>query len=84
MAAGDGAAAFEAMHSVLDEVWEAVERALVPGGIACINVGDATRTVDGRFRVYPNHARITDAFERLGFDPLPDVLRRKPTNSTAK
>jgi DNA modification methylase len=84
LAAGDGDAAFDAMHAVLDEVWEAVERALVPGGIACINVGDATRTVDGRFRVYPNHARITEAFERLGFDPLPDVLWRKPTNSTAK
>ncbi len=82
--AGDGDAAFEAMHTALEEVWEAVERALVPGGIACINVGDATRTLGDRFRVYPNHARITEAFERLGFDPLPDVLWRKPTNSTAK
>ena len=84
LAAEDGAAAFEAMHETLDAVWEQVERTLVPGGIACINVGDATRTLDGRFRVYPNHARITDAFERLGFDPLPDVLWRKPTNSAAK
>jgi DNA modification methylase len=84
LAAGDGEAAFAAMHDALDAVWAELERVLVPGGIACINVGDATRKVDGRFRVYPNHARITDAFEELGFDPLPDVLWRKPANSAAK
>jgi DNA modification methylase len=72
------------MHDALDAVWRELDRVLVPGGIACINVGDATRKVDDRFRVYPNHARITDAFEGLGFDPLPDVLWRKPANSAAK
>jgi len=82
--AGDGEAAFDAMHEALDAVWAELERVLVPGGIACINVGDATRKVDGRFRVYPNHARVTEAFEGLGFDPLPDVLWHKPANSAAK
>ncbi len=81
---GDGQTAFDAMHDALDAVWKELARVLVPGGIACINVGDATRKVGGRFRVYPNHARITDAFEGLGFDPLPDVLWRKPANSAAK
>ncbi|MFC7133025.1 MULTISPECIES: DNA-methyltransferase [Salinibaculum] len=82
--AGDGKEAFDAMHDALDAVWRELERVLVPGGIACINVGDATRKVGESFRVYPNHARITDAFEDLGFDPLPDVLWRKPANSAAK
>ncbi len=81
---GDGRAAFEAMHAQLDRVWDEVERVLVDGGIACINVGDATRSLDGSFRVYPNHVRIVEAFERRGFDPLPDVLWRKPANSAAK
>ncbi|ELZ35060.1 DNA modification methylase [Halogeometricum pallidum JCM 14848] len=81
---GDGAAAFEAMHRVLDDVWAELRRVLVPGGIACVNVGDATRTVGDSFRVYPNHARVVDAFVDLGFEPLPDVLWRKPTNSAAK
>ena len=45
----DGPAAFEGMHRVLDPVWDAVYRAVKPGGIACINIGDATRTLDGRF-----------------------------------
>ncbi|QCC60610.1 site-specific DNA-methyltransferase [Natrinema thermotolerans] len=82
--AGDGRAAFEAMHAQLDRVWDELERVLVDGGIACINVGDATRSVDDSFRVYPNHARVLSAFEERGFDPLPDVLWRKPANSAAK
>jgi len=82
--AGDGSQAFDAMHAQLEAVWDELERVLVDGGIACINVGDATRSVDDSFRVYPNHARILEAFEARGFDPLPDVLWRKPTNSAAK
>jgi DNA modification methylase len=84
LAAGDGERAFEAMHGVLDEVWAECERLLAPGGIACVNVGDATRTVDEGFRVYPNHARVVEAFAALGFEPLPEILWRKPTNSAAK
>jgi DNA modification methylase len=80
----DGRRAFEAMHGVLDEVWAECERVLAPGGIACVNVGDATRTLGDSFRVYPNHARVVDAFDELGFEPLPEVLWRKPTNSAAK
>jgi len=84
LATGDGEAAFEAMHAVLDEVWAECARVLAPGGVACINVGDATRKVTDTFRVYPNHVRVIEAFRDLGFEPLPDILWRKPTNSTAK
>ncbi len=82
--AGDGQAAFDRMHDLLGTAWAEIERVLVPGGIAAINVGDATRTVDGDFRLYPNHARIVSALESVGLHPLPDVLWRKPTNSAAK
>ncbi|QCC55744.1 site-specific DNA-methyltransferase [Natronorubrum bangense] len=81
---GDGRAAFDAMHAQLDRVWDELERVLVDGGIACINVGDATRSLDDSFRVYANHARVLEAFESRGFDPLPDILWRKPANSAAK
>ncbi|MFB6113124.1 MAG: site-specific DNA-methyltransferase [Halodesulfurarchaeum sp.] len=81
---GDGQRAFERMHAILESVVSEIARVLVPGGVACINVGDATRTVDGDFRLYPNHARIVNALESAGLDPLPDVLWRKPTNSAAK
>ena len=83
LAAGDGEAAFEAMHAVLDDVWAELARVLRPGGVACVNVGDATRTLE-RFRVYPNHSRVLDTFVGLGFDPLPEILWRKPANSAAK
>ncbi len=84
LAAGAGEQAFELMHKELEAVWAECQRVLVEGGIACINVGDATRTVGDEFRVYANHTRITDAFTDLGFVPLPDILWRKPTNTAAK
>jgi DNA modification methylase len=84
LAAGDGQAAFELMHEELQAVWRELRRVLVDGGIACVNVGDATRKVDDSFRVYQNHSWIVDAFERLGFEPLPEILWRKPVNSGAK
>jgi DNA modification methylase len=72
------------MHEELSKTWDEIERVLVAGGIACIDIGDATRKVDDSFRVYQNHARITEYFDEMGFEPLPDILWRKPTNSAAK
>ena len=80
----NGRRAFELMHEELNATWDEVDRVLVDGGIACINVGDATRTVGDSFRVYQNHARVIEYFDTLGFEPLPDILWRKPTNSAAK
>jgi len=84
LADGDGWGAFEAMHDLLGGVWDELARVLAPGRVACVNVGDATRSVDGRFRQYPNRARVVEALTDRGLDPLPDVLWRKPTNSAAK
>jgi DNA modification methylase len=81
---GDGQAAFEVMHDCLGAVWAELQRVVVDGGVVCVNVGDATRTLDGDFRVFQNHSRIIDAFTALGFEPLPEILWRKPTNSGAK
>lgn len=84
LAREDGDAAFEAMHVALDAVWAACARALLPGGILCVNVGDATRTLGGRFRLFSNHSRILAAMQRLGLDILPDILWRKPSNAPNK
>ncbi|EMA02244.1 CTAG modification methylase / site-specific DNA-methyltransferase (cytosine-N4-specific) [Haloferax mediterranei ATCC 33500] len=81
---GDGDAAFEAMHEQLDAVWDEVERVLAPGGIACVNVGDATRSLGGSFQQYPNHARVLTALSERGLTPLPDAIWRKPTNRLTK
>jgi DNA modification methylase len=79
-----GLAAFEAMHRVLDPVWAEVHRILRPGGFACINIGDATRTIGDAFMLYPNHSRILSRCLELGFTPLPAILWRKQTNSPNK
>lgn len=82
--AGRGMDAFELMHQFLDPVWREVYRVLVPGGIACINIGDATRTLGNEFTLYPNHARILNATVKIGFSPLPEILWRKQTNAPNK
>jgi len=80
----DGTEAFELMHAELDKVWKEVERVLIPGGFACINIGDATRTINGDFVLYPNHSRIIAAFQKLGVHNLPNILWRKQTNAPNK
>ncbi|MBI1289226.1 MAG: site-specific DNA-methyltransferase [Flavobacteriales bacterium] len=80
----NGLAAFELMHKELDKVWDEVFRLLRPGGIACINIGDATRTLNGEFQLYPNHSRILSHCINIGFSNLPNILWRKQTNAPNK
>jgi DNA modification methylase len=70
---------YEAMHENLAKVWREAYRALIDGGIACINIGDATRTINGSFHLFANHSKIIEHCERIGFTTLPYVLWKKPT-----
>jgi DNA modification methylase len=79
-----GPDAFELMHRELDRVWDEVFRVLKAGGFACINIGDATRTLNGDFRLYTNHARISSYLQKLGLYSLPAILWRKQTNAPNK
>ncbi|MDY6791613.1 MAG: site-specific DNA-methyltransferase [Thermodesulfobacteriota bacterium] len=79
-----GMTAFELMHQELDRVWKEVFRVLKNGGFACINIGDAVRTIGGDFCLYPNHARILHFLQGAGFSVLPDILWRKQTNAPNK
>jgi DNA modification methylase len=80
----NGPLAFELMHQELDKVWKEVYRVLKKGGIACINVGDAVRTIGKDFRLYSNHSRILNYCIKLGFNTLPEIIWRKPTNAPNK
>ena len=80
----DGSRAFELMHLELDKVWRELYRVLKQGTFACINIGDAVRSIDENFRLYSNHARIIQACTECGFDCLPTILWRKQTNSPNK
>jgi len=80
----DGPLAFELMHKELDPVWDETFRVLKKGGIVCINIGDATRTIGKNFALYPNHSRILSHFLELGLSSLPAILWRKQTNAPNK
>lgn len=71
---------YRACHEALARVWRECARVLVPGGIAIINVGDATRTLSGEFRLYPNHVDVTRACVEAGLTPLVPIFWKKPTN----
>lgn len=81
---GNGYAAFEKMHKCLEEVWKECDRVLCNSGFICINVGDATRTINDHFQLYPNHCKIIEYFAKLGYSVLPDIHWRKQSNSPNK
>jgi DNA modification methylase len=81
---GDGMGAFNKMHDILDAVWHECDRVLAPNGFVCINIGDATRTVNGNFQLFSNHYRIIDFFMKHGYCVMPDILWRKQSNSPNK
>lgn len=76
--------AFELMHQELDKVWSECYRVMKPGGFLCINIGDATRTINGNFTLYNNHSRISKTCLDLGFVGLPNIIWRKQTNAPNK
>lgn len=80
----NGDSIFEYMHQELDKVWQQMFRVLQPGGFACINIGDATRTINERFSLYNNHSRITSCMVKLGFANMPNIIWRKQTNAPNK
>ena len=75
-----GAITYEQMHNYLAMTWKECYRVLKQGGLMCINIGDATRSIDHRFKIYPNHSRIIEKCEDIGFESLPYILWQKPTN----
>lgn len=76
--------AFDMMHQELDNVWRECYRLLKDGGIMCINIGDATRTINKDFQLYNNHTRIVNSCISLGFTNLPNIIWRKQTNAPNK
>lgn len=81
---GNGIAAFFKMHSILNAVWKECDRVLSDNGFVCINVGDATRTIDGKFQMFSNHTQIINKFLEMGYSILPDIHWRKQSNAPNK
>ncbi|TFG10611.1 site-specific DNA-methyltransferase [Candidatus Heimdallarchaeota archaeon] len=79
-----GDLAFELMHVELDKVWNEAYRVLKTNGIACINIGDATRSIGGDFKLYASHSRIINHCCKVGFQCLPLIVWTKLTNAPNK
>jgi len=70
---------YRLMRDSLEKTWTETFRVLVDGGIACVNIGDAPQKINGNFRLFPNHAKIIELCEKVGFTTLPYVLWKKTT-----
>ena len=81
---GDSLEAFCKMHCLLNDIWTECDRVLKNNGFICINVGDATRTIDGNFQLFSNHSKIIECFLNLGYSVLPDIHWRKQSNAPNK
>lgn len=81
---GDGYSAFSKMHEILNKVWDECDRVLKDNGFICINIGDATRTIEDDFQLFSNHTKIIDHFLQKGYSVLPDIHWRKQSNSPNK
>lgn len=80
----DGESAYRLMNDQLNLVWKEVTRVTRDGGMVCINIGDATRTLGRNYKLYPSHTAISHYFRKNGFDELPSIIWKKPSNSPNK
>jgi DNA modification methylase len=80
----DGDSAHDMMHRTLDKVWKSVDSRMRKGGMVCVNIGDATRTLGESFKLYPNHSRVAASLLGLGYHALPEILWRKQSNKPNK
>lgn len=71
---------FEEQHQQLLQTWKECYRILDEGGILCINIGDATRSINGNFVCYPNYAKVVSLCMELGLHPLIPILWKKIQN----
>jgi len=81
---GDGKGAFHMMHNLLNCTWAECDRVLANNGFVCINIGDATRTINGDFQLFSNHTQIINYFLGKGYSVLPDIHWRKQSNAPNK
>ncbi len=82
---GRGKIAHKWMFNKLEESYREISKKVKEGGFVCINIGDATRKVEGdRFRVYPNRQKTIEFFTNIGYDLLPSIIWHKPQNTKTK
>lgn len=66
--------------SLIAAVLQECYRVMTPGGILCLNIGDATRSIDKTFQCYPNYAALTTCCYEMGFVSLIPIFWKKISN----
>lgn len=84
LSSNDGIGAFQKMHKLLNYTWNECDRVLADNGFICVNIGDATRTINGNFQLFSNHTQIINYFLGKGYSVLPDIHWRKQSNAPNK
>lgn len=80
----EGRRAHILMNDELNKAWKEVDRVLAPSGIACINIGDATRKIGDGFRLYSNHTIIASYFLEMGYQAMPLIIWKKRSTKPNK
>jgi site-specific DNA-methyltransferase (cytosine-N4-specific) len=65
--------AFNLMNLEMKKVYKQMYKALKPGGIMIVNIGDATRKIGNNFKLYPNGAKTIIMCEKIGFNTMPQI-----------
>ncbi len=81
---GNGREVYYLIWKELDKVYMELARVIKPGGIICINIGDATRKIGKYFQSYPNHSHTIEFFTKQGLQVLPEIIWRKKSNKPNK
>lgn len=64
---------FELMHLELKKVYKQAFKTLKEGGFLIVNIGDATRSFDGEFSLFPNCSKTIEICRKIGFTMLPQI-----------
>ena len=75
---------YELMHKELNKVWDECYRVLKQGGLMCINIGDATRSINKNFQLFSDHSTITEYLNKINMTQLTDIIWDKPSNAPNK
>lgn len=75
---------FSAANKLLNGIWSELNIVVKDGGIVCINIGDATRSFNGKFQLFNNHQKIVQYFINNNYVQLPSIIWRKQTNAPNK
>jgi modification methylase len=82
---GNGKIAWQLMSEIVNNILSISVENLIEGGFLVVNIGDATRSINGKFALYGTHSVIDyHCVNNLNLTKLPPILWSKPSNKATK